>query len=127
MQLLLLMGGYTFPLRKFCGEHTCQANEKDMYKQCTAPWVANALEDEFRTHPTYRPEDIQAEIMSRHGVHISYWTAWSARVTILENINGNYEEGYRLQSELCRQVQNKNPGTIARWFCTKNTREFLVY
>ncbi|KAF9624553.1 hypothetical protein IFM89_011727 [Coptis chinensis] len=67
--------GYTFQLRKFCGEHTCQANEKDMYKQCITPWVANALEDEFRTHPTYRPEDIQAEIMSRHGVHISYWTA----------------------------------------------------
>ncbi|KAF9603871.1 hypothetical protein IFM89_038129 [Coptis chinensis] len=71
----VIADGYTFQLRKFCGKHTCQANEKDMYKQCTAPWVANALEDEFRTHPTYRPEDIQAEIMSRHGVNISYWIA----------------------------------------------------
>ncbi|KAF9598367.1 hypothetical protein IFM89_027255 [Coptis chinensis] len=87
----------------------------------------NIFEKEEMEKDTSRhvPEDIQAEIMSRHGVHISYWTAWSTRVKILENINGNYEEGYRLLPELCRQVQSKNPGTIARWFYTKNTREFV--
>ncbi|KAF9598999.1 hypothetical protein IFM89_033344 [Coptis chinensis] len=94
--------GHTFILRKYNDEHTCEANEKNKYCQATSLWVAKHFQDNVRDHPNYKPKDLEADMFSIFGVKISYRSAWSARTLILENLNGNYEEGFALVPELCR-------------------------
>ncbi|KAF9592190.1 hypothetical protein IFM89_012684 [Coptis chinensis] len=92
--------GHTFILRKFNDEHTCEANEKNKYCQATSPWVAKHFQVKVRDHPNYKPKDLEAHMFSKFGVKILYWTAWSAKIVILEKLNGNYEEEFALVPEL---------------------------
>ncbi|KAF9608794.1 hypothetical protein IFM89_011563 [Coptis chinensis] len=110
---IIARDGHTFILRKYNDEHTCETNEKNKYCQATSPWVAKHFQDKVRDHPNYKPKDLEADMFTKFGVEISYWTAWSARTLILENLNGNYEEGFALVTELCRQIKKDNPGSIA--------------
>ncbi|KAF9589972.1 hypothetical protein IFM89_029709 [Coptis chinensis] len=104
---------HTFILRKFLDQHTCEADDENKYAQATSPWVAKTLVDKMRDHPDYKPRDIQKEIFCEFGVSISCWTAWSSRVLMLEKINGNYEVGYQVAAEMCRQIEKSNPGLDA--------------
>ncbi|KAF9613140.1 hypothetical protein IFM89_005711 [Coptis chinensis] len=51
-------------------------------------WVANELEAFVRAHPTFAPVDLFNEIYREYGVHISYWTAWRAKIMLLEKMHG---------------------------------------
>ncbi|KAF9600673.1 hypothetical protein IFM89_011344 [Coptis chinensis] len=102
-------------LRKFLDQHTCEADDENKYAHATSPWVAKTLVDKVRDHPDYKPRDIQKEIFCEFGVSISYWTTWSSRVLMLEKINGNYEVGYAVVLEMCRQIEKSNPGSLVKW------------
>lgn len=49
---------------------------------------------------------------------ISYFTAWNARALCLEPINGDYNEGYKMAPEVCKQIMIKNPKGVAQ--CHRN-------
>ncbi|KAF9595627.1 hypothetical protein IFM89_001500 [Coptis chinensis] len=66
-------------------------DEDNKVVQAKAPWVANELEAFARAHPTFAPVNLFNEIYCEYGVHISYWTAWRARIMLLEKMHGNYE------------------------------------
>ncbi|KAL5728722.1 hypothetical protein ACHQM5_001772 [Ranunculus cassubicifolius] len=89
----------TVALRKIEGDHT-------------SPWVVQELDETVRAHPDFKPKDIVDEIFVRFGVNISYWTAWAAKVKLLERINGNYEHSYRVAHELAKQVLKVNPQSM---------------
>ncbi|KAF9613939.1 hypothetical protein IFM89_013474 [Coptis chinensis] len=79
----------------------------------------------MRDHPDFKPTDIVKEVFNKYGVSISYWTAWRSRWLMLEAMHGNYEEGYRLVPELCRQILKRNPGSIAKHFVSDGTKSFI--
>lgn len=115
---------HTVKLRKFLDLHTCEVDPKHKFAQAKAPWVVSELEETFRSHPHFTPMNIQDAMFLKHGVSISYKTAWKAKVRLLEKINRSYEQGYMLVSEICKQVLKKNPLSDARWFKDEETTEF---
>ncbi|KAL5711434.1 hypothetical protein ACHQM5_021890 [Ranunculus cassubicifolius] len=90
-----------------------------------ARWVAKKLEDEVRCHYlSYKPKDLIDAIWEKHQTHISYGTAWRARIKIMEMIYGNYEESYKLGPALCYQMIKRNPGGVASCSRDHNTEQF---
>ncbi|KAF9602388.1 hypothetical protein IFM89_027464 [Coptis chinensis] len=116
---------HTFILRKFLDQHTCEADDENKYAHATSPWVAKTLVDKMRDHPDYNPRDIQKEIFCEFGVSISYWIAWSSRVLMLGKINGNYEVGYQVVPEMCRQIEKSNPSSLVKWFVKDSNQTFI--
>ncbi|KAF9594658.1 hypothetical protein IFM89_034341 [Coptis chinensis] len=47
------------------------------------------------------------------------------RVLMLEKINGNYEVGYQVVPEMCRQIEKSNPGSLAKWFVKDSNQTFV--
>ncbi|KAF9588346.1 hypothetical protein IFM89_008776 [Coptis chinensis] len=87
--------------------------------------VCKELSYKMRDHPDFKPTDIVKEVFNKYGVSISYWTTWRSRWLMLEAMHGNYEEGYRLVPELCRQILKRNPGSIAKHFVSDGTKSFI--
>ncbi|KAF9612982.1 hypothetical protein IFM89_004785 [Coptis chinensis] len=116
---------HTFILRSYNDEHTCQADEKNLNTHARAPWVAKALLERMRDHPDYRRKDIMKEMFSQFGINISYWTAWNARMQMLEAIHGNYENGYKLVPEMCRQIMRRNLGSISKYFMNQDSHNLI--
>ncbi|KAF9600669.1 hypothetical protein IFM89_011252 [Coptis chinensis] len=83
----------TVKLRKYNDIHTYEADEENKVVQAKAPWVANELEAFARAHPTFSPVDLFNEIYHEYGVHISYWTAWRARIMLLEKMHAAKASG----------------------------------
>ncbi|KAF9604906.1 hypothetical protein IFM89_011188 [Coptis chinensis] len=107
----------TVKLRKYNDIHTCEADEENKVMQAKALWVANELEAFARAHPTFAPVDLFNEIYREYGVHIFYWTAWRARIMLLEKMHGaavittlwNHSE--QLMQAISIQLPIKNTGT----------------
>ncbi|KAF9613393.1 hypothetical protein IFM89_008223 [Coptis chinensis] len=85
---------HTFKLRNYVETHSCEADGKNNNAQATCGWVADKLEGFLRSHPQMKPNDLILEVLDQFGVGISYYTAWKAKVRVLERINGNYEASY---------------------------------
>ncbi|KAL5717647.1 hypothetical protein ACHQM5_010627 [Ranunculus cassubicifolius] len=64
------------------------------------------------------------ELFARQGVQVTYWVAWEARRRLMEKINGNYEEGYKLVPNMCRNILANNPDSIVKWYVNDDTNEF---
>ncbi|KAF9612607.1 hypothetical protein IFM89_002203, partial [Coptis chinensis] len=118
---------HTVKLRKFVGTHTCEADGKNHVKQAKAPWVAQVLEDFLRDHPNMKPLDVHKEVWRRFRVELSYYTAWKAKVKMFEKINGNYEASYLVVSELKKQIDIKNVGSLVKWYRHGETGEFVRF
>ncbi|KAF9619909.1 hypothetical protein IFM89_009691 [Coptis chinensis] len=110
----------TMKLRKYNDIYTCEANEENKVMQ------AKALEAFARAHPTFAPVDLFNEIYCKYGVHISYWTAWRARIMLLEKMHGNYEEGYMVISEMKKQILERNKRSIVKWY-KDSVNEFVGF
>ncbi|KAI3889850.1 hypothetical protein MKW92_033446 [Papaver armeniacum] len=80
-----------------------------------ARWVSWRIMGYMKDHIKCKPSTIMNRMKRKHGVTISYWTAWHARHMCLERIFGSYEKSYRQVPELCRQILLENPGSVAKW------------
>ncbi|KAI3934289.1 hypothetical protein MKW98_009270 [Papaver atlanticum] len=80
-----------------------------------ARWVSWRIMGYMKDHIKCKPSTIMNRMKRKHGVTISYWTAWHARHMCLREIFGSYEKSYRQVPELCRQILLENPGSIAKW------------
>ncbi|KAF9602425.1 hypothetical protein IFM89_027554 [Coptis chinensis] len=78
---------HTFKLRNYVETHSCEADGKNKNAQATCGWVADKLEGFLRSHPQMKPKDLILEVLDKFGVGISYYTAWKAKVRVLERIN----------------------------------------
>ncbi|KAF9601911.1 hypothetical protein IFM89_023975 [Coptis chinensis] len=116
----------TMKLRKYNDIYTCEANEENKVMQAKAPWAVNELEVFARANPTFAPVDLFNEIYCKYGVHISYWTAWRARIMLLEKMHGNYEEGYMVISEMKKQILERNKRSIVKWY-KDSVNEFVGF
>ncbi|KAF5197461.1 Sporozoite surface protein [Thalictrum thalictroides] len=56
------------------------------------------------------PKTFKEEIYRLKGAPVTYWVAWAARKMMVEIINGNHEESYKL----CRGVENTS--ISSKWF-----------
>ncbi|KAF9599962.1 hypothetical protein IFM89_001997 [Coptis chinensis] len=79
---------HTFKLRNYVETHSCEADGKNKNAQATCGWVADKLEGFLRSHPQMTPIYLILEVLDKFGVDISYYTAWQAKVRVLERING---------------------------------------
>ncbi|KAF9625192.1 hypothetical protein IFM89_020112, partial [Coptis chinensis] len=93
---------------KFLDQHTCEADDENKYAQATSPWVAKTLVDKIRDHPDTNQGISEKRDFCEFGVSISYYWGWSSRALMLEKINGNYEVGYQVVPEMCRQIEKSN-------------------
>ncbi|KAF9600693.1 hypothetical protein IFM89_011364 [Coptis chinensis] len=78
---------HTFKLRNYVETHSCEADGKNKNAQATCGWVADKLEGFLRSHLQMKPKDLILEVLDKFGVGISYYTAWKAKVRVLERIN----------------------------------------
>ncbi|OVA11992.1 hypothetical protein BVC80_8167g6 [Macleaya cordata] len=109
----------TFKLKQFVDDHNCEKLSKKRNNMISSKSVAEELEDSIRANKTetYKPKDIIEDFWEEFTWDISYWVAWRARTIEMERIFGNYEDGYKLAPELCRQMLEANPGSVATWSC----------
>ncbi|KAF5193840.1 Mudr family transposase, partial [Thalictrum thalictroides] len=105
---------HTVQLRKHYDVHVCETDWQDKCVHINAPWVISKVLDSFRVHPDWKPKNIKAEVKRQWAYDITYWTAWNARVKMLEIINGNYEESFAMVPELRRQILKGNPDSVCR-------------
>ncbi|MCL7049536.1 hypothetical protein MKW94_010624 [Papaver nudicaule] len=80
-----------------------------------ARWVAPRIMGYVSDHINCKPSAIQSRMQRKYKVKISYRTAWHARHICLEKFFGSFEDSYRWVPELCRQIMETNPGSIATW------------
>ena len=106
---------HTARLRKYVGQHTCKSDDKCKNVTEDARWVAGETDEDIRNHKFFKPRDVIAKIWSKHGLKISYDSAYNTKLKCHENIYGKYDESYRLCPEICRQILDKNPGSVAEW------------
>ncbi|RZC75346.1 hypothetical protein C5167_050829 [Papaver somniferum] len=89
-----------------------------------ARWVALRIMRYVKDHVQCKPSTIKRRVKRKYKVKISYWTAWHARHICLERIFGSYEKSYGQVPELCRQIMEANPGSIATWSKDTVHRQF---
>ncbi|KAF5198283.1 Mudr family transposase, partial [Thalictrum thalictroides] len=105
---------HTMRLTKLEDKHSCVSRTVTRNPTATAPWIASKIEEQMRRHhKSFTPLDVQERMWSEYCVQVLYWQAWSARLLALEAVYGNYEKRYARLPELCRQVLNTNPGSLA--------------
>ncbi|OVA16121.1 zinc finger protein [Macleaya cordata] len=105
----------TFRMNTLVDEHNCLHLAKTRNKMADCRFVAEELEDSIRAHKqkNYKPSFIIEDFWKEFMLHISYWVAWRAKGVALERIYGSYDESYRLAPEMCRQLLEANPRSIA--------------
>ncbi|KAI3868507.1 hypothetical protein MKX03_035680, partial [Papaver bracteatum] len=59
-----------------------------------ARWVSWRIMGYMKDHIKCKPSTIMNRMKRKHGVNISYWTAWHDRHMCLERIFGSYEKSY---------------------------------
>ena len=118
---------HTSRLRSYEAEHTCRSDEKGKNCLAKAGWVANQIEQQIRDHKEFKPKDVQTEIWSKYGVKVSYHIAYYARIICYERIYGNFKAGYTMCPEACRQLLQKNHGSVIRYFRHPNDYTFVGF
>ncbi|KAI3838494.1 hypothetical protein MKX03_013258, partial [Papaver bracteatum] len=68
-----------------------------------------------KDHVKCKSSTIKRRVKRKYKVKISYWNSWHARHICLERIFGSFEKSYGQVPELCRQIMEANPWSIATW------------
>ncbi|XP_075074460.1 uncharacterized protein LOC142162057 [Nicotiana tabacum] len=85
-----------FKIRSFNLQHTCSLmDETFIHRKCTAAVVGSMVIQKYYDPKTvYTLKDIQTDMLSEHGVNLSYMQAWRAKEKALQFLRGNPADSY---------------------------------
>ena len=100
-----------FEVRTIGEPHNCLSNQKLSYRQGTATFLSQAIQEQLRNNASYRPKHIQQDIQRQLGITIPYLQASHAKTVALQAINSTDEESYPALSKYCTDLLRNNPGS----------------
>ncbi|XP_070050097.1 uncharacterized protein [Nicotiana tomentosiformis] len=118
-----------FKVQKFNSLHTCSLMD-NTYIQCktTATVVSSMVIPKYADLKTiYIPKDIQTDMLSEHGVNLTYMQACRANEKALEFLRGYLSDSYsRLPSSLYI-LEKTYPGSVVKLQKTNNDCFLYAY
>ncbi|XP_009604023.1 uncharacterized protein [Nicotiana tomentosiformis] len=111
-----------FKARKFNSLHTCSLMD-NTYIQCkpTAKVVGSMVMPKYADPKTiYTPKDIQTDMLSDHGVNLTYMKAWRAKEKALKFLRGHPADSYSRLASYLYILEKTYPGSVVKLQKTKD-------
>ncbi|XP_070020855.1 uncharacterized protein [Nicotiana sylvestris] len=116
-----------FKIRSFNRQHTCSLMD-ETFIQCkrTAAVVGRMVIPKYCDPKTvYTPKDIQTDMLSEHGVNLSYMQAWRAKEKALQFLRGNPAYSYNKLPKYFYILEETYPGSVVK--LKKTADECFLY
>ncbi|XP_070007585.1 uncharacterized protein [Nicotiana sylvestris] len=105
-----------FKVRSFNRQHTCTLMD-DTFIQCkrTAVVVGSMVIPKYYDPKTvYTPKDIQTDMLSQHGVNLSYMQVWRAKEKALQFLRGHPADSYSKLPKYFYILEKTYPGLVVK-------------
>ncbi|XP_074266746.1 uncharacterized protein LOC141590028 [Silene latifolia] len=79
----------------------------------SASWAAKKLLGDIRANPDISAQSIQDLLMDKYGIEMKLSTLYRMKKQALKEINGGYDDSYKLLPRYCKMVKQTNPGSSA--------------
>nr|XP_016452798.1 PREDICTED: uncharacterized protein LOC107777320 [Nicotiana tabacum] len=116
-----------FKIRSFNRQHTCTLmNDTFIQRKRTAAVVGSMVMPKYCDPKiVYTPKDIQTDMLSQHGVNLSYMQAWRAKEKALQLLRGHPADSYNKLSKYFYILEKMYPGSFVK--LKKTTDECFLY
>ncbi|XP_070028650.1 uncharacterized protein [Nicotiana sylvestris] len=103
-------------IRSFSRQHTCSLlDEIFIQRKRTAVVVGSMVVPKYCDPKTvYTPKDIQTDMLSEHGLNLSYMQAWRAKEKALQFLRGNPSESYNKLPKYFYILEETYPGSVVK-------------
>ncbi|XP_019238615.1 PREDICTED: uncharacterized protein LOC109218699 [Nicotiana attenuata] len=105
-----------FKIRSFSRQHTCSLmDETFIQRKRTAAVVGSMVVPKYCDFKTvYTPKDIQTDMLSEHGLNLSYMQAWRAKEKALQFLRGNPSDSYSKLPKYFYILEETYPGSVVK-------------
>ncbi|XP_019230813.1 PREDICTED: uncharacterized protein LOC109211704 [Nicotiana attenuata] len=105
-----------FKIRSFSRQHTCSLmDETFIQRKRTAAVVGSMVVPKYCDPKTvYTPKDIQTDMLSEHGLNLSYMQAWRAKEKALQFLRGNPSDSYSKLPKYFYILEETYPGSVVK-------------
>ncbi|XP_019237334.1 PREDICTED: uncharacterized protein LOC109217527 [Nicotiana attenuata] len=105
-----------FKIRSFSRQHTCSLmDETFVQRKRTAAVVGSMVVPKYCDPMTvYTPKDIQTDMLSEHGLNLSYMQAWRAKEKALQFLRGNPSDSYSKLPKYFYILEETYPGSVVK-------------
>ncbi|XP_019237876.1 PREDICTED: uncharacterized protein LOC109218012 [Nicotiana attenuata] len=116
-----------FKIRSFNQQHTCTLmDDTFIQRKRTAVVVGSMVMPNYCDPKTvYTSKDIQTDMLSQHGVNLSYMQAWRAKEKALQLLRGHPADSYNKLSKYFYILEKTYPGSVVK--LKKTTDECFLY
>ncbi|XP_070009920.1 uncharacterized protein [Nicotiana sylvestris] len=103
-------------IRSFSRQHTCSLmDETFIQRKRTAAVVGSIIVPKYCNPKTvYTPKDIQTDMLSEHGLNLSYMQAWRANEKALQFLRGNSSDSYNKLPKYFYILEKTYPGSVVK-------------
>uniref|UniRef100_A0A1S4A101 Uncharacterized protein n=1 Tax=Nicotiana tabacum TaxID=4097 RepID=A0A1S4A101_TOBAC len=105
-----------FKIRSFSRQHTCSLmDETFIQRKRTAAVVGSIIVPKYcNPKAVYTPKDIQTDMLSEHGLNLSYMQAWRANEKALQFLRGNSSDSYNKLPKYFYILEKTYPGSVVK-------------
>ncbi|XP_019236386.1 PREDICTED: uncharacterized protein LOC109216667 [Nicotiana attenuata] len=105
-----------FKVRNFDKQHTCSLMDNAfIQRKPTAMVVGRLVIPKYSDPKTiYTPKDIQFDMLSEHGVNLTYMQAWRAKEKALQFLRGHPADSYSKLSSYLYILEKTYPGSVVK-------------
>ncbi|XP_075076427.1 uncharacterized protein LOC142163074 [Nicotiana tabacum] len=105
-----------FKVKSFNRQHACTLmNDTFIQRKRTAVVVGSMIIPKYCDPKTvYTPKDIQTDMLSQHGVNLSYMQAWRAKEKALQFLRGNPADSYNKLPKYFYILEKTYPGSFVK-------------
>ncbi|XP_075077962.1 uncharacterized protein LOC142164251 [Nicotiana tabacum] len=116
-----------FKVRSFNRQHTCTLMDNTfIHRKRTAVVVGSMIIPKYCDPRTvYTPTDIQTDMLSQHGVNLSYMQAWRAKEKTLQFLRGHPADSYSKLPKYFYILEKMYPGSVVK--LKKTADECFLY
>ncbi|XP_019256385.1 PREDICTED: uncharacterized protein LOC109234782 [Nicotiana attenuata] len=116
-----------FKVRKFNSLHTCSLMDNTyIQRKLTAMVVGSMVIPKYADPKTvYTPKDLQTDMLSVHGVNLTYMQAWRAKEKALEFLRGHPVNSYSRLPSYLYILEKTYPGSVVK--LKKTDDDYFLY
>ncbi|XP_070018212.1 uncharacterized protein [Nicotiana sylvestris] len=116
-----------FKIRSFNRQHTCSLMDETFIQRKRIAVVVGSMVIRKYCDPktVYTSKDIQTDMLSEHGVNLSYMQSWRAKEKALQFLRGNPADSYSKLPKYFYILEETYPGSVVK--LKKTTDECFLY
>ncbi|XP_019256468.1 PREDICTED: uncharacterized protein LOC109234880 [Nicotiana attenuata] len=116
-----------FKIRSFNRQHTCSLMDETFIQRKRTTAVVGSMVIRKYCDPmtVYTPKDIQTDMLSEHGVNLSYMQAWRVKEKALQFLRGNPTDSYSKLPKYFYILEETYPGSVVK--LKKTADECFLY